>query len=230
MKNINKILNERIKGVILEKLMKKELSFSEILKETELRDHGQLNYHLRTMLDEALVEKKNEKYSKTPLGERMGVYIKQFQSIEMYLLSVVCAIVKNEKGEILMLKRAKSPQKGKWSFPGGKIALGETIKQTAERELFEETGVKARFDSVLCLFPSLVYNGNELSFHANIIPVMMERISSKDKIILDFREHDDFKFIDMEDVNKYSLIANNLNILNKIKEKSFCFEEIIFKE
>ena len=35
--------------------------------------------------------------TKTLLGERMGVYINQFQSKEMYPISVVCAIVKNEK-------------------------------------------------------------------------------------------------------------------------------------
>src|SRR3989344_5418606 len=111
MRNINKILNERIKGVILEKLMKKELSFSELLKATNLKDHGQLNYHLKTMISTGLIEKKEQKYAKTSLGERMGVYINQFQSKEMYPLSVVCAIIKNKKDEILLLKRAKSPQK-----------------------------------------------------------------------------------------------------------------------
>src|SRR3989344_2666951 len=159
MRNINKILNERIKGVILEKLMKKELSFSQLLKETNLRDHGQLNYHLKTMISEGLIEKKEEKYTKTLLGERMGVYINQFQSKEMYPISVVCAIVKNEKGEILFLKRAKSPQKGKWGFPGGKVALGEKIKETAEREVKEETGMHAKFEKVVGFFPSLVYTG-----------------------------------------------------------------------
>lgn len=230
MRNINKILNEKIKAEILEKLMKKELSFSEILKEVKLTDHGQLNYHIKTMISEGLIEKSNERYRKTPLGERMGVYLNQFQSKEMYPLSVVIAIVKNEKGEILLLKRAKSPQKRKWSFPGGKITLGEKISETAERELFEETGIRAKFDSVLGLFPSLVYSGNELSFHVNLIPVLMKRVSSKDKITLNQDEHNDFRFVNMKDINQYPIIANNLNILAKIKEGKFYFEESVFKE
>jgi hypothetical protein len=33
-------------------------------------------------------------------------------------------------------------EKGKWTIPGGKRMLGETSRECAERELFEETGLK----------------------------------------------------------------------------------------
>jgi NUDIX domain len=39
----------------------------------------------------------------------------------------------------LLIQRGKEPNKGKWSFPGGKIEHGETTLQGAMRELGEET-------------------------------------------------------------------------------------------
>ena len=37
----------------------------------------------------------------------------------------------------------------KWRLPGGRVDLHETIAQAAERELFEECGIKAKFESIL---------------------------------------------------------------------------------
>lgn len=37
----------------------------------------------------------------------------------------------------------------KWRLPGGRVDLHETIAQAAERELFEECGIQAKFESVL---------------------------------------------------------------------------------
>lgn len=33
---------------------------------------------------------------------------------------------------------------GSWGYAGGSVELGESVEQTAERELFEETGLKAK--------------------------------------------------------------------------------------
>lgn len=38
-----------------------------------------------------------------------------------------------------------------WKFPGGVGVQGEEIGQTAEREVFEETGIKANFHSILTI-------------------------------------------------------------------------------
>lgn len=228
MKNINKILNEKIKSLILEGLMKKDMSFSELLRYTSLRDHGQLNYHISLMLKEGLIEKSKTKYTKTLLGERMGVYLNQFQSKEMYPIPLVCAIVKNNKGEILILRRAKSPQLGKWGFPGGKIRLGEKITEAAERKVSEETGLKVKAERIAGFFPSIVYQNKKLSFHANIIPVVMGAIRPRDIVKLDENEHDEFKFVNLRDIRKYPLIENNKRILRLIKEGVFVFKEEIY--
>jgi ADP-ribose pyrophosphatase len=44
---------------------------------------------------------------------------------------------------VLLVQRANPPDAGKWGFPGGVQDLGETVFQTAMRELREETGYEA---------------------------------------------------------------------------------------
>lgn len=55
-----------------------------------------------------------------------------------------CAIVFNDKKEILMAQRfnPKHIWHKKWNFPGGGIEFGENPKDTAIRETFEEVGIK----------------------------------------------------------------------------------------
>lgn len=36
-----------------------------------------------------------------------------------------------------------------WKFPGGRADPGEDFGTTAEREVFEETGVRSRFQSIV---------------------------------------------------------------------------------
>lgn len=46
-------------------------------------------------------------------------------------------------GKVLLVERGKEPWKGKWSLPGGGLEFGETVREAAQRELSEETGVTA---------------------------------------------------------------------------------------
>ena len=47
-------------------------------------------------------------------------------------------------GKFLLIKRGKPPRMGDWSIPGGRQELGETLEETAVREVAEETGVDIR--------------------------------------------------------------------------------------
>ncbi len=46
--------------------------------------------------------------------------------------------------KVLLVRRAAPPGKGKWSIPGGLVELGESLSNAAVRELYEETGIRAK--------------------------------------------------------------------------------------
>ena len=58
----------------------------------------------------------------------------------------------NEKGEVLLQKRADS---GKWGFPGGAIELGETPQMAAIREVREETGLDVEAGKLIGVYTDL---------------------------------------------------------------------------
>ncbi len=67
------------------------------------------------------------------------------------------AIVRNQKGEILLLKINPSELKDYkeepyWDIPGGRIQKGNSIEETLKRELKEETGITSlsRFKPFSC--------------------------------------------------------------------------------
>ena len=55
-------------------------------------------------------------------------------------LAVSAAIFRD--GNILLVRRARSPAKGFYSLPGGRVEFGETLHAALHREIAEETALK----------------------------------------------------------------------------------------
>lgn len=76
-------------------------------------------------------------------------------------------------GRVLLVRRAKPPDRGRWGFPGGRIEPGETVIEAALRELQEETGVAVSGGEVLTTFDSIHRDGNgELAHHFVLVAVL----------------------------------------------------------
>lgn len=73
-------------------------------------------------------------------------------------------IVEDSQGRILMQQRSDD---GNWSYPGGRVEVGETVEAAARREVFEECGLEVGELTLLGVFsgPELdhIYpDGNEV--------------------------------------------------------------------
>lgn len=64
----------------------------------------------------------------------------------------VATIVTDERGHILLVRRAIEPGYGKWVIPGGYVDRGEEVRAAAIREALEESGVHVRLDRLLNIY------------------------------------------------------------------------------
>lgn len=57
----------------------------------------------------------------------------------------------NRKREVLLVSEKSGYNKGYWSLPGGRADPNEMIEKTAEREIFEELGLKCKAKNLFML-------------------------------------------------------------------------------
>ena len=57
------------------------------------------------------------------------------------VIPCVGAVIKDDRGRLLLIKRGHAPGAGLWSLPGGRIEPGETDAEALVREMREETGL-----------------------------------------------------------------------------------------
>lgn len=81
-------------------------------------------------------------------------------------VAAVGALVANDQNELLLVRRARDPGKGKWGLPGGFVDREETIEQAMRREVYEETGLQVIGPRYLMSYP------NHYDYRGMIAPVI----------------------------------------------------------
>jgi 8-oxo-dGTP diphosphatase len=62
---------------------------------------------------------------------------------------VAAAVLVEQDGRVLLVRRINVPQKGKWTLPAGFVDADEDPEQAAVRECLEETGLRVRITGLL---------------------------------------------------------------------------------
>ncbi len=109
---------------------------------------------------------------------------------------VVCVWVYDGKGKLLMTRRA--PQKsfpGTWENSGGAVQAGETSRQAIARELFEETGIRAREEEF-----ELIESGRDRNIHYDYY--CLKRDVALDEIVLLPGETDGVRWATFQEVHR----------------------------
>jgi 8-oxo-dGTP diphosphatase len=93
-------------------------------------------------------------------------------------------------GKILLVRRARSPAKGFYSLPGGRVEFGESLHTALHREVDEETGLRIEILDLAGwreVLPGAGGGGHYL------IMSFAARWTAREPVLND--EHDDFKWL-----------------------------------
>ena len=94
-------------------------------------------------------------------------------------IAAVGAVVFKE-GKILTIKRGQEPSKGKWSIPGGRIELGETAYEAAQREVREECSIEIEIEHVLDTANNIIRDEDgRIKYHFVIIDLLARYVSGE---------------------------------------------------
>lgn len=123
-------------------------------------------YHLKqTIRDQLVLKNEDGSYSLSNGGQAYvdTVSLSNFKlrSQPKIVNLIACS---NNRGQWLLYKRKHQPFIGLVGFPYGKIHLGETIKQSSERELHEKTDLQVQLEHRGDVYIT-VYQGGHLIIH-----------------------------------------------------------------
>jgi ADP-ribose pyrophosphatase len=93
-------------------------------------------------------------------------------------VAVGAIVFKNDK--VLLVRRGKPPAEDLWAIPGGRVEIGETLQEAAERELLEETGIAIRALEPVYTFDVIDRDADgRTRFHYVIVDLAADYISGK---------------------------------------------------
>ena len=122
-------------------------------------------------------------------------------------------VVKNEKGEVLLIFR-----RGKWDLPKGKLDSGETIEDCAIREVKEETGINAieLGRAITVTYHTYVEKGTRVLKESHWYAMK----ASSNEILIPQTEEDilEIKWVPDEDLEEY--LKNTYSTIKEVLEQS----------
>jgi ADP-ribose pyrophosphatase len=93
-------------------------------------------------------------------------------------VAVGAIVFKNDK--VLLVRRGKPPAEDLWAIPGGRVEIGETLQEAAEREILEETGIAIRALEPVYTFDVIDRDADgRTRFHYVIVDLAADYISGK---------------------------------------------------
>lgn len=126
--------------------------------------------------------------------------------------AAVAAIIVNDKGEVLLTRRAFDPCKGMLDLPGGFVDAGEPAEQAVHREIKEELNLEIEQMEYLASFPNEYVFSNYSVFTTDF--GYLCRVKSFDNI---YAEDDisGYEFVSKDELNYDEISSDSIRQIVK---------------
>ncbi len=128
-------------------------------------------------------------------------------------------MVQNEKGEVLMGLRQGSHGEGEWSYPGGHLEFGETIFETAKREVKEETDLDVEEFELISVADEMRYIKSDGKHYLNI--GVKAKYTGGDPKLMEPNKCKEWKWFSLDDLPEKMLEGTEFNIKNYKTKKIY---------
>jgi ADP-ribose pyrophosphatase YjhB (NUDIX family) len=81
--------------------------------------------------------------------------------------------------QLLLIRRRNEPGAGLWALPGGTQELGESLAETARREVLEETGTVCTVGTSLFVYDVIERQDTAVRFHFVIVGLDADWVSGE---------------------------------------------------
>lgn len=125
----------------------------------------------------------------------------------------VGAVVLDEGGRVLLVKRANEPLKGEWSLPGGAVDVGETLDHAIRREVKEETSVEIDVGPIVDVLDRIRYDEDgRVRFHYVLVDFLCRPCGGALQCATDA---EDAAWADAADLRRYQVAAATMRVIEK---------------
>jgi len=120
---------------------------------------------------------------------------------------------------LLLIKRKYNPDAGYWSIPGGHIDIGEEVEKAAEREGFEETGIKVKVTKLAGIIDKIMYDSEmKIEYHYVLLNYFVEQIEGGyDQAPIADDDALEAKFVPFNELKNYQLTDSLIKLLKQLK-------------
>ena len=119
--------------------------------------------------------------------------------------TIAVGVLLLDQDRVLLIKRGRPPQAGRWTVPGGKVELGESLAQAGLRELSEETGLRCELGPIVEVLERVVRSGEAIDFHYVIIDFLGSRPEGELRAGSDA---EDARWVPVADLGSYETTDN----------------------
>ena len=115
--------------------------------------------------------------------------------------------------QVLLVKRGKEPNLGRWSIPGGAVQTGETLKEAVIRELREETHLEVEVLVVTKVLDRIFRDPDgRVAYHYVLVDFLCH--PKKGELRPD-SDAADARFVPLQELSSYSLPPHTLEVIHR---------------